>query len=251
MQRKEMRLRSSIKSLLTYPVLLTIISSSVIATLVIFVLPRFAEIFGQYDMPLPIVTQLLIGLSVELKTRWWLWIPIVLAGFGGLSAWRMTEGGRRTIDVALIQGPILRNVTRPLLTGRTCRLLGLLLNSGVPLLEGIKLCRQASGNQVYRQLLSEIADSVVNGRGIGPALLDAEIIPLSAREMLLTSERTGNLAEVATLLGEFYEEDAEGRMKQVVRILEPAITVIMGAIVAVVVLSVMLPIFDLSSVASH
>jgi type II secretory pathway component PulF len=86
---------------------------------------------------------------------------------------------------------------------------------------------------------------------MGAALMDAEIIPLSAREMLLTSERTGNLAEVAALLGEYYEEEAEAKMKQVVRILEPLITVVMGAIVAVVVLSVMLPIFDLSNVASH
>lgn len=251
MQRNEMRLRTSIKSLLTYPVLLVIISSSVIATLVVFVLPRFAEIFAQYEMELPIVTQMLIGLSVEIKNRWWLWIPVGVALFGGFTAWRMTAGGRRTIDVMLIGGPVVRNVTRPLLTGRTCRLLGLLLHSGVPLLEGLKLCRQAAGNVIYQELLGDLANSVINGRGMGPALLDAEIIPLSAREMLMTSERTGNLGEVAALLGEYYEEDAEQRMKQVVRLLEPAITVVMGAVVAVVVLSVMLPIFDLSSVANH
>lgn len=251
MQRNEMRLRTSIKSMLTYPVLLVVISSSVISTLVVFVLPRFADIFAQYEMPLPVLTRGLIAASVELKTRWWLWAPLAAAGVGGAAAWRLTEPGRRTLDILLVHGAILKNVTRPLLTGRLCRLLGLLLNSGVPLLEGLKLCREAVGNRLYREVVANVSDSVINGRGMGTALMDAEIIPLSAREMLMTSERTGNLAEVAALLGEYYEEEAEAKMKQVVRIIEPLITVVMGAVVAVVVLSVMLPIFDLSNVASH
>lgn len=251
MQRNEMRLRTSIKSMLTYPVLLVCISSSVIMTLVIFVLPRFAEIFAQNEMPLPVLTRALISTSVELKTRWWLWLPTVVLCIGGATAWRLTETGRRTIDVVLVRSAILRNVTQPLLTGRLCRLLGLLLNSGVPLLEGLKLCREAVGNRLYKAVVSDVSDSVVNGRGMGAALMDAEIIPLSAREMLMTSERTGNLAEVATLLGEYYEEEAEAKLKQAVRILEPLITVVMGAVVAVVVLSVMLPIFDLSNVANR
>jgi type II secretory pathway component PulF len=90
---------------------------------------------------------------------------------------------------------------------------------------------------------------VLNGRGMATVLSECEYVPLSAREMLGTAERTGNLAEVSLLLGSFYEEEAETRMKQVVRLLEPLITVVMGLVVAVVVLSVMLPIFDLSTVS--
>lgn len=249
MQRNELRLRGSIRSMLTYPVLLTVISSSVIATLVVFVLPRFATIFAQYNMELPVLTQLLIGASVELKTRWWLWIPLAGGLLAGAAAWRLTDGGRRTIDGFLLRCPVIRNVTRPLFIGRTCRMLGLLLQSGVPLLEGLRLSRNAVNNRLYKDLLTDVADSVVNGRGMGPQLLEAQIVPRSAREMLLTAERTGNLSEVAILLGAYYEEDAENRMRQAVRISEPLITVVMGAIVAVVVLSVMLPIFDLSNIA--
>jgi type II secretory pathway component PulF len=106
-------------------------------------------------------------------------------------------------------------------------------------------------NSIYKDLLDEVADNVVNGRGMAAALEASTIIPASAREMLITAERTGNLMEVSQLLGIYYEEEAENRMKQVVQLLEPLITVVMGVIVAVVVLSVMLPIFDLSSVGSH
>ena len=248
MQRSEMRLRRSIKSLLSYPIMLMAISGSVILALVVAVLPRFAEIFAQYDAALPVITQLMLAGSVELKSRWWLWGPIAAAGVGGIVAWRVTEQGRRAIDHALINGPVIRNVVRPLLIGRTCRMLGLLLESGVPLLEGVRLCRHAVGNRTYKALLDDLADSVMNGRGMAPTLAQAEIVPMSAREMLLTAERTGNLGDVAVMLGSYFEEDAETRIRSMVRLLEPAITVVMGAVVAVVVLAVMLPIFDLSTV---
>jgi type II secretory pathway component PulF len=249
MQRSELRLRQSIKGLLTYPVLLTLISGSVISILVIFVLPRFAEIFSQYEVALPVVTQALLGIAAELQTRWWLWFPLAGAAAAGSLTWRATENGRRSVDHWMLQCAGVSGVTRPLLTGRTCTLLGLLLQSGVPLLDGLRLCRQAVSNRVYKDLLGDVADSVLNGRGLGASLQDADIVPLSAREMLITGERTGKLAEVAQLLGTYYEEEAENRMKQIVRLLEPLITVVMGAVVAVVVLAVMLPIFDLSTAA--
>ena len=251
MQRRELRLRQSIKGLLTYPILLTVISGSVIGILVVFVLPRFATIFAQYEVALPIVTRFMLGLSTELKSRWWLWLPLVGAAIAAGIAWRATTQGRRSIDGMLLSMFGVSSVTRPLLIGRTCSLLGLLLQSGVPLLDALRLCRQAVANLVYKDLLGDIADNVINGRGMGAALLEAEIVPVSAREMLVTGERTGNLVEVSQLLGVYYEEEAENRMKQAVRLLEPLITVVMGLIVAVVVLSVMLPIFDLSTVGGH
>jgi type II secretory pathway component PulF len=249
MQRAELRLRRSIKSLLTYPVMLTVISGAVIVTLVLLVLPRFADIFSQYNMALPITTQAMLGASRELRERWWLWGTLLAAGIGGTIAWRVTEQGRRMIDSLLINGAIVRNVSRPLFIGRTCRMLGLLLASGVPLLEGLRLCRKTIGNLVYRDLLDELIESVVNGRGLAPSLEHAQIVPVSAREMLGTAERTGNLGEVAAMLGSYFEEDAETRMRSLVRLLEPAITVGMGLIVAAIVMSVMLPIFDLSTMS--
>jgi type II secretory pathway component PulF len=249
MQRSELRLRQSIKGLLTYPVLLTVISTSVIGILVVFVLPRFADIFAQYEVALPVLTRMLLGVAGELSSRWWLWLPLVGGSIAGLVVWRLTPAGRRRIDGWMLHLPVLNNVSRPLLTGRTCTLLGLLLQSGVPLLDGLRLCKQAVSNSVFQDLLAEVCDSVLGGHGMGTALTEAEIVPQSAREMLATGERTGNLSEVAQLLGVYYEEEAENRMKQVVRLLEPLITVVMGAVVAVVVLSVMLPIFDLSTAA--
>lgn len=250
MQHSEVRLRGSIKGLATYPLLLTGISGGVIGILVVFVLPRFATIFQQYEVPLPVVTQALLAVAAEFRSRWWLWLPLVGGLLPAIAVWRSTDAGRRVIDATLLKGVVVRDVTKPLLVGRLCSMLGLLLESGVPLVEGLRLCRDAANNRLYKELLDEVEDSVVNGHGMGEVIGQSEIVPTSAREMLVTAERTGNLAEVAQLLGQYYEDEAETRMKQMVRIVEPLITVGMGLVVAVVVLSVMLPIFDLST-AGH
>ncbi|MCA9261991.1 MAG: type II secretion system F family protein, partial [Planctomycetales bacterium] len=150
-------------------------------------------------------------------------------------------------DRAVLYWAPFRQVARPLMTGRFCRMLAVMLQSGVPILEGLRLAKRLMTNTLFRELLEGMEESVVSGKSLSAALESAEIIPGSAREMIATAERTGNLTEVAAMLGEYYEEEAESRLRQLVRLLEPAITVGMGLVIAVVVLAVMLPIFDLSS----
>jgi type II secretory pathway component PulF len=250
MQRRELRSARALRGLMTYPVLLLSVSGSVLVALVLFVLPRFTEIFAQYDMPLPVITQLLIALAGELRTRWWLWAPLAFGIVAGGIIWRMSENGRQRLDRLWIRGPLVGDIYRRVMVGRTCQLLGLMLDNGVPLVESLQLTRQAIHNSLYRQLLSELEEAVINGQGLSSALRTADIIPESAREMIVTAENTGKLDEVLRMIGDYYEEEAEAKTRQVIGLLEPIITVVMGAVVAAVVLAVMLPVFDLSTFAS-
>jgi type II secretory pathway component PulF len=249
MQRTELKNRRTMRALMTYPILLLVVSSSVIMGLVIFVLPRFAKIFEQYDVSLPIVTQMLITLASELRNHWWFWGPVVIVAVIGSLIWRKTSTGRLMLDSFWVNAVIFRDVTRARLTGRICRLLGMMLSNGVPILEGVKLTRQAMDNSLYRSLLSRLEEAVINGRNLASVLQTADIVPRSARDMLMTAEATGNITEVSQLLGDYYEDEAEARMRQIVGLIEPALTVGMGAVIAIVVLAVMLPVFDLSSLA--
>jgi type II secretory pathway component PulF len=250
MQRTELRNRRTMRALMTYPILLLVVSSSVITGLVIFVLPRFAGIFEQYEVALPIVTQMLISFAGELRTRWWIYVPVITTATVGGLIWRRTATGRDTLDKMWVHAAVIRDVTRARLTGRICRLMGMMLSNGVPILESLRLTRKAVDNSLYRGLLTKLEDAVINGRNMASVLGECDIIPQSARDMLITAESTGNVAEVTKLLGEYYEEDAEARMRQLVGLIEPALTVGMGVVVAIVVLAVMLPVFDLSSVAN-
>jgi type II secretory pathway component PulF len=250
-QRNEIRSQRTMKALLTYPLLLFVVSSSVIMALMVFVLPKFDTIFTQYEMTLPAVTQMLMGVASELSSRWWLWFPLALTSVGGLLTWRRTDGGRRQLDSLWLSLPIISGVYRSQIVGRMCRILGLMLESGVPLLDVLKLTRQAISNVRYKELLGDMQEAVVNGRNLASVLQTSQIVPESAREMLITAESTGNLGEVTRLLGEYYEEESEAKMRQVVGLLEPIITIGMGVIVAIVVLAVMLPVFDLSTLAQR
>jgi type II secretory pathway component PulF len=249
LQRDRVRLTRTIRGLLAYPIALVGISLTVTIVLVAFVLPKFADIFAQYEMDLPASTQVLLAVSGELSGRWWLWLPgSAVCGLG--LAWGLrTARGRRIVDTVVATWGPFRPTAAALYAGTFCRLLGMLLRSGVPILDALRLTRESLGNWRFRQLVTDLADSVLNGRGMAPVLESQELFPDAARHMLATAERSGRLGEVAEMLGEFYAEEAEARLRSVVRLLEPAITIVMGAVIAFLVISVMLPVFDISSSA--
>lgn len=251
LQRAELRLKRTIRGMLIYPILLTVVSFSVIMTLVVFVLPRFETIFEQYDLTLPLVTQLLMGIAGELRTRWWLWLPIFGGMVGGLIAARTTTAGRELVDKALVRTPGVRKATQTLIGARCCRLLGLLISAGVPLVDCLKLLRAAISNCLFQELTERLEDAVTNGRSLSEALENNEVLPSSAPEMIATAERTGRMGEVCTLMGEHYDEEGETLARQLVSVIEPLVTIVMGGVVATVVLAVMLPVFDIATLAQR
>ncbi len=248
-QRTEIRVRATIRTLLAYPVLLSGVSSLVVIGLVTFVLPKFVDIFAQFDVPLPVITRVVVASSGMLSTHMWIWLPLLIVTFIGLLISRNVDWGRKYWDSAMLNLPMLRDITRAFYIGRTFRLLGLMIESGVPLLEGIKLTRNSIRNILYRELFDDLEDSILNGRGLANSLIKAGFVPAVAAEMVLTAERTGTLGLVTELMGEHYEEEGESRLRELATILEPLIIVAMGVIVATIVMAVMLPMFDIATMA--
>ncbi|MFV2066250.1 MAG: type II secretion system F family protein, partial [Pirellulales bacterium] len=247
--RGQMKLANSVRAMLAYPVMLTGVSSLVLMALLLFVLPKFETIFSDFDAPLPVITRFLMVISTELRSRYWFWGPAVLALAAGTAFFLRSKTGRSLWDHAMLHWYLLRDVTRSLLIGRTCRLLGIMTDAGVPLLESLALARNSVKNSLYRQLFSRLEEDVLNGRGLATAFLESDFVPGAAAEMVVTAEKTGTLAAVTRMIGEHYEEEGEARLKEVVAVMEPAITVVMGLVVGIIVMAVMLPLFDLSSVA--
>ena len=249
LERTEIRNRATIRTLLAYPILLATISSLVVTGLVIFVLPRFQKIFEQFEVPLPMVTQVLVAFSDTLRHFTWIWAPLLVAAIGGVITSRYTASGRRWWDRATLNTIVIRDITRAFYIGRTFRLLGLMIESGVPLLEGLQLTRNAVRNSLYRELFKELEDAILNGRGLASSLIKAGFVPPVAAEMVLTAERTGTLGMVTELMGAHYEEEGETRLRELATMLEPLIIVVMGVIVATIVIAVMLPMFDIATLA--
>ncbi|MFO7906940.1 MAG: type II secretion system F family protein [Pirellulaceae bacterium] len=249
LQRGAMRLRTTIRTLLGYPALLTLVSALVLAAMVFFVLPEFADIFADFDVSLPLPTQVLMAVANEFRDRFWLWGPLATAGPVAAVLFLRSQRGRRFTDRAMINVRLIRDVTRPILVGRTFRLLGTMLNSGVPVAEALPLVRTSVHNGPIREAFLQVEEGVLKGRGMAEGFRSAEVMPDTVGEMVATAERTGTLGSVAHLIGEYLEEDGESRLRTLVAMLEPGIIIVMGLLVAVLVLSVMLPMFDLATLA--
>lgn len=251
LQRSEMRFQTTLRTLLGYPALLATVCAAVLAAMVLFVLPNFAEIFADSEVPLPILTQVLLAVAEELRGRFWLWGLLAGGAMAAAVSYLRCEAGRRWRDRVLLRVRMLGDVSRALLTGRAFRLLATLLDSGVTLVEGLELVGNSSRNSLVRETFEAVRRDVLNGCGMASSLLAAEAVPGEAAEMVAMAERTGSLALVARLIGEYFEEEGESRLRALVGMLEPAIVVVMGAVVALVVLSVMLPMFDLVTLAQQ
>ena len=226
------------------------VSSLVVIGLVTFVLPKFVDIFGQFEVALPMITQVDRG-HVRRAAE-------ALVDLGAAHALRRSSdsscretwkraGGNGTTPCSTL--PILRDITRAFYIGRTFRLLGLMIESGVPLLEGLRLTRNSVRNMLYRKLFDDLEESILNGRGLATSLINAGFVPAVAAEMVLTAERTGTLGMVTELMGEHYEEEGESKLRELATLLEPLIIVAMGVIVATIVMAVMLPMFDIATMA--
>lgn len=250
MLRNEIKMRSGIIAAISYPAILMGVAFVVVNALVFFVLPQFSKVFEQMSRPAPPLTRMLLDGSSLIRSYWVL-VALVSAAVvvGATQLWRL-ESFRRYVDWFVLHGVLIRNATRSLYAGRMFRLIGTLLQSGVPLLEAVRLCRGSVRNSLFRQFFERIESDVVTGKGLAGAVAEAEFVPPGASQMLATAEKTGKLGYVLGLIGEHFEDEGEQRLKQLVRLAEPAVIVFLGGVVGMVVLAVILPLLDISSTRS-
>lgn len=243
----EIRLRSTLKSVLAYPIVLIGVAFMVLSALVFVVLPQFGTVFEGLGEPPPVHTQMLLDSAQFLRAHF---LAIaVMAGLGAVALARFwfTDKAARYWDGVLVNLRFLKSASRPLLSGRTFRLLGTLLESGIPLLDGIRLCRTSVRNQFFRDLFDRMEASVLSGKGIGEVIARTKIVPPGAAQMISTAERTGRLGDVMVTIGSFYEEEGEQKVRDLTKVIEPLIIILMGAVVGLVVMAVMLPLLDVST----
>lgn len=247
MMRSDLQLRSNVTGALVYPIILIGASLIVMIALVFGILPRFAVVFEQLGRPCPALTQLLLDTGTLCRENIWLCIGGMSAIIVGFLVCIRFPWFRVLRDRGLLYTPILRDAYRPLVTGRLFRLVGSMIQGGVPLLDAIRLARRSSGNTVIQSLLDSVEEDLIKGNVASRRIAEADFLPAEAGQMLATAERTGRLAEVLTDIGIFYEEDGARELKKLVGLLEPTIILAMGIMVAGIVLSIMLPLLDVST----
>ncbi len=247
--RQQLKVRSTVISAMIYPAVLIFVSIIVLVAMVGFVMPRFEGLFQTLGADLPGSTRLLMDIGTFVRSDWY-WILGVLIGVGvGLKLWLGSQAGRLWRDGFILKVPQLGKVVRSLATARITRVLGVLIEGKVPLLDALQLTRESTGNSRYVALVDRAIDMVTRGEPVSSAFVESPLIPKSVSEAVRSGERTGQLGPVLSNLSDFLDEDNEVIVKSIASIIEPVILMGLGVLVGFVALSMFLPLFDLTASA--
>lgn len=245
--RHRVKMRAQLMGAMVYPSLLVFVSMGVMGAMLGFVMPRFEQLFQTLQAPLPPSTRLLMDLSLLVRGWWW----AMLLGLGsvavGLTLWLRSTPGRAWFDGAIVKLPQVGAIARAFTTARIVRVLGVLIEGKVPLLDALRLTREAAGNRAYARLVEAAENAVVRGEGVSAAWSGQSLIAPSVVEALRSGERTGQIAPVLLSVADAMDEDNEVLLKSVTSIIEPLILVGLGLLVGFMAVSMFLPLFDLTS----
>lgn len=238
---------SAIRKALIYPLVLMVFSFLVVCFVIVYVFPRLATFLEGKEALLPKTTLFFMWLSHFIRQSW----PFLLLGLPTLAVLIRLLLKREDIASFLeyqrFKIPLLKIFLIKFYTSYFFSNLGFLLTGGVPLLEALKVSRSIMSSSVYRRLIQEIIESVEKGGGFSPPLRKSSFLPMAVREMVQTGEDTGNLHQVILRLGEYYAQEFKKGMELTCSILEPMIIIMMGGVVGAIVISIIIPIFRLSS----
>ncbi len=243
---RERDLKSRVKGALVYPAVLAVLATGVLIFLLTFFIPKFSGIFKEFGGTLPALTQFVIGLSAAV-THYGLAILVAVALAVGLCRRAAhSTAGKRTIERALLRLPGVGHVMARFALVRFCRMLGTLLGAGVPLVTSLRVAREAIGNQTLSDTVTQSIDQVTRGQGLASSLAaGGRLFPPSAVEMIAVAEESGRLDKELVRIAAAYESDLDRRLRMLVALAEPALLFIMAAIVGVVVIGMLLPVFTL------
>lgn len=247
--RKQVQVRQQIGGALIYPCLLILISIVVLAVMLTVVMPRFTGMFESLDVPLPASTMALMAASGLLITYWW---AVLLGGIGALVGLRYalaSPAGKRFIDGLMLSLPVLSDVTRAYATARIARLMGVLIECNVPLLDTIQLVRNATGNSRYEQMMVHAEEIVVTGESVSGAFADEKMIEPAFYEAVRNGEQSGRLSMLMITVADFMDEENDTRLRALTSLFEPLILVFLGLMVGGIAISMFMPMFDLTATA--
>ena len=246
-QEGQQALMTKIRSALAYPIFMFFIGSGVLFFLVTFVVPNITKIFGEMQQTLPGITVFLILVSGFLKSLWWILLLLLLAGVVGLRYMiRKTEQGRRLWDRLRLNAPLFGDLNRKIAVARFSRTLGTLLQSSVPLLAALDIAGNVVDNLVIAEEIRRAAREVEEGQSLSAPLSRNGFFPPMAVEMIAVGEQSGNMETMLFRVADGYEKEVEANILLVTSLLEPAMILVMGAVVGFIVISILLPIFEMN-----
>jgi type IV pilus assembly protein PilC len=238
-----------VKGAMIYPGVIMTVAALAITVLLIFVIPTFQAMFESANIPLPLPTRIVIGLSKGLKQYWWAVFGAIGGAIFAVKRYYATSGGKLVIDRMMLKAPVLGDVLRKSAVSRFTRTLGTLISSGVSILEGLEITAKTAGNRVIQDAIMESRASIAGGDTIAAPLKKSQVFPPMVISMIAVGEQTGGLDEMLTKIADFYDEEVDAAVSGLLAMMEPVMIVFLGVVVGGMVVAMYLPIFDMVNAA--
>lgn len=244
---KAAKIKSQVKSALTYPAIVGVVAAAVVSGLLLFVVPTFAQQYEGSDKKLPALTQTVIDFSNLLSNYWYIIFGGLFCAGIGLGKYFSTKRGRAVFDRYILKTPGFGDLMRKIAVGRFCSTMSTMLTSGVNLLEALSICAASAGNKTIEDFVINVRSSIEQGSKFSDPLSQGGLFPDMVVSMVAVGEATGALDEMLTKVSEFYEDEVDLAVKTLLGLIEPIMIVFLGVVIGFVVLAMYLPVFDMAS----
>ena len=245
-QRVTTSVKKKILATLVYPTILITVATAIVSYLVAYVIPQFAKLYEDLNVPLPVPTKLLIAITVQYRYVVLSLVGILVLSAIGLYLWSRTEEGGAAFDRLKFKLPVIGNTLLKFQVAQFSRTLSTLLSGGTPLVAGLQTAGEAIGSKLLRGTVAEATQMVREGQSLHGSLSSRGVMPVLALDMIEVGESSGALSPMLNSVAEFYEEEVNLRLGALVSVIEPIILVFMGMLVAFILISLYLPIFSFS-----
>ncbi|RWZ64295.1 type II secretion system F family protein [Labedella populi] len=242
---KEVELRDSIKSAMTYPVIVIIMCFVSVAAMLIFIVPIFETMFAGFGADLPAPTMLLVILSKQMV---WLGPLVLVLTIAGTVWWRQnknTDKVRRTVDPLKLKAPVFGPLMTKLSVARFARNFSDMIGAGVPILQALQIVGETSGNWVVENALTRVQDAVRQGQSISAPLIDEKVFPPMVTQMIAVGEDSGALEQMLDKIADFYDQEVKTTTAQLTALIEPLLIAFLGIVVGGMIVALYLPIFSI------
>lgn len=239
--------RSKVSGAMIYPVIIVIGMSIVVMIMMTVVIPKLTELYTDFGVDLPFATQLLINISSFFVHWWWLMIAIGIGGYVGFVKWRVTKMGEMVVDTVILSVPLFGELQKKIILVEFTRTLSMLITSGIRLLDALTILKDALNNVLFRNAIIEISKKVERGFPLGDTFSQYPVFPPIVSQMMKVGEETGKLDDTLLKLSKYFASESENLVKGLTTAIEPIIMVFLGVGVGFIVISVITPIYNLTS----
>lgn len=243
---REQDLKGKVTSALIYPMILSVLAGGILVFLLTYFIPRFSVMFAEFGGSLPALTKGIVAASRLVVRYWFVLVLVVASVVFGIQRALAREDGRRILERMMLQLPLFGRAVARFALVRFCRMLGTLIEAGVPLVSALNVAKEAIGNQVLADTVETAIDDVQRGTGLARSLEGCRVLfPASVIEMVSVAEESGRLDKELTRLAGAYEQELDRQLKILVAMVEPALLFVMAALVGTIVIGMILPIFNM------